>query len=239
MIRDLVEVAIKLVKEEETQRIHAKATKRAEDRIVKLVIEQYGPKQATNQYFAVDPDGSASRHGVQVSGEAREVLRLLRNGELDHLEITTELAAPSQTPAFEVVGAAGMEDMMAGLKDALSNLQGSFGGPPQKREQKMLLPEAMAAVLNEESDSLIDMDRVQSLALDRAQQEGIIFLDEIDKIALTGGRGGGQGPDVSRGVQRDLLPIVEGTTVSTKYGMVKTDHILFHCCGCIPRNKSE
>ena len=238
MIRDLVEVAIKLVKEEETQRIHAKATKRAEDRIVKLVIEQYGPKQATNQYFAVDPDGSASRHGVQVSGEAREVLRLLRNGELDHLEITTELAAPSQTPAFEVVGAAGMEDMMAGLKDALSNLQGSFGGPPQKREQKMLLPEAMAAVLNEESDSLIDMDRVQSLALDRAQQEGIIFLDEIDKIALTGGRGGGQGPDVSRGgVQRDLLPIVEGTTVSTKYGMVKTDHILFIAAGAFHETK--
>lgn len=238
MIRDLVEVAIKLVKEEETSRIQVQATRRAEDRIVKLVIDQYGPKKPATQYFAVDPDGGAAQHGTQVTGEANEVLRLLRQGELNHLELTTELNAPSATPAFEVVGAAGMEDMMAGLKDALSNLQGTFGGGPQKREQKLSVPEALDALVSEETDKLIDMDRVQSMALECAQQEGIIFLDEIDKIALTGGRGGGQGPDVSRGgVQRDLLPIVEGTTVSTKYGMVKTDHILFIAAGAFHETK--
>ena len=238
MIRDLIEVSIKLVKEEETRRIEAKATKRAEERVVKLIIQQYGPKAASNQYFAVEPNGSTSRHGVQITGEVQEVLRLLRNGELNHLELTTELEVSNPTPSFEVVGAAGMEDMMSGLKDALSNLQGSFGGASQKREQKLPLTQAMDAILAEESDKLLDMDRIQSMALEAAQQDGIIFIDEIDKIALTGGRGNGQGPDVSRGgVQRDLLPIVEGTTVSTKYGMVRTDHILFIAAGAFHETK--
>lgn len=237
MIRDLVETSIKLVKADENERIRARAEKSAENRLVRLIIEQYGQTQESNNYFAVGPDGATSRQGALVSQEAEQVLRLLRQGELDHLEVTTVLAAPTVTPNFEIIGAAGMEDMMSGLKDAFSNLQGTFGGQSTK-EQKLPVPEALLALVNEESESLVDMDRVQQLALERAQEEGIIFLDEIDKIAMSQGRGNGQGPDVSRGgVQRDLLPIVEGCTVNTKYGAIKTDHILFIAAGAFHEAK--
>jgi ATP-dependent HslUV protease ATP-binding subunit HslU len=237
MIRDLVETSIKLVKADESERIKTRATQQAETRLVHLIIEQYGKDQAANNYFAVGPDGAASRQGTVVSQEVDEVRRLLRQGELNHLEVTTVLSPPIAAPNFEIVGAAGMEEMMSGLKDAFSNLQGTFGGAAAK-EQKLPVQEALEALLTEESDRLVDMDRVQQLALERAQEEGIVFLDEIDKIAMSHGRGGGQGPDVSRGgVQRDLLPIVEGCTVNTKYGTIRTDHILFIAAGAFHEAK--
>jgi len=237
MIRDLVETSIKLVKADESERIRTRATQEAETRLVHLIIEQYSKDQEPNNYFAVGPDGATSRQGTVVSQEVDEVRRLLRQGELDHLEVATVISAPAAAPNFEIVGAAGMEEMMSGLKDAFSNLQGSFGGTSTK-EQKLPVQEALEALLSEESDRLVDMDRVQQLALERAQEEGIVFLDEIDKIAMSHGRGGGQGPDVSRGgVQRDLLPIVEGCTVNTKYGTIRTDHILFIAAGAFHEAK--
>jgi ATP-dependent HslUV protease ATP-binding subunit HslU len=237
MIRDLVETSIKLVKADESERIKIRASKAAETRLIQLIIDQYGNSPNSNNYFAVGPDGAAARQGPVVTQEADEVRRLLRDGSLDHLEVSTVLSSPAVTPNFEIVGAAGMEEMMSGLKDAFSNLQGTFGGAPTK-EQKLPVQDALAALMSEESDRLVDMDKVQQLALERAQEEGIVFLDEIDKIAISNGRGGGQGPDVSRGgVQRDLLPIVEGCTVNTKYGMIRTDHILFIAAGAFHEAK--
>lgn len=238
MIRDLVDASIKLVKEEETARIEAQARRKAEAKLVQLVIDQYGPSQSNSNVFAVDPDGSAAQKATHVSSEVDEVLSALRRGTLDHLEVTVE-HQQTATPAFEIVGAAGMEEMMSGFKDALSQLQSNFGGGQRSKSRKMALQEALKVLTDQESDELIDNDHVLSLALERAQQEGIIFLDEIDKIALAGTRGGsGQGPDVSRGgVQRDLLPIVEGTTVNTKHGVIRTDHILFIAAGAFHESK--
>ena len=230
MVRDLTELSVAMVKAEMTERVEATAARTAEDRVLQLIIEQQETSPAKPQtYFAVGPDGAATHHGTDKA--SREVLRKkLRAGELDddEIELTT---TDRQNPMFKVFSNAGMEEMMVNIQDALGNIPGAQGRAKQRRVK---VPEGLRMLTAEESEKLLDMDSVVEEALDRTQNAGIIFLDEIDKIAMGGGRGGGGGggPDVSRGgVQRDLLPIVEGSTVTTKHGPVKTDHILFIAAG--------
>jgi ATP-dependent HslUV protease ATP-binding subunit HslU len=240
MIRDLIEIAIDMVREEKLEDVADKAEMNAEERILDLLLP---PSPAT----AAPGDGSAAQ-GTQESGAAsgsetnvitlpaesnsrtREKLRQqLREGKLD--ERTVELDVREKNmPAFEIISNQGIEDMDINFKDMLPNI---FGQRTKKR--KMKVSEAFEYLIAEEEQRLIDMDQVTKTALDRVEQSGIIFLDEIDKIA---GRETGHGPDVSReGVQRDILPIVEGTTINTRYGMLRTDHILFIAAGAFHVSK--
>jgi ATP-dependent HslUV protease ATP-binding subunit HslU len=227
MIRDLTEIAITQVRLEETERMQARAEELAEEKLLDLLLPpvpaQPGPAPGTGQHgaaYSAGPDTNSEED----RGSTREKLRkLLRFGKLDEREVELEVSQQN-APVVEVFSAAGMEEMDINLKDM-------FGGmfPKKTKKRKVKIPEARAIIAKEEVQRLIDMDTVTRLAIQRVEQSGIIFLDEIDKIAA-GDQG--HGPDVSReGVQRDLLPIVEGSTVTTKYGMVQTDHILFIASG--------
>ena len=239
MIRDLTEISINMIKAEETARIEAKAARMAEDRLIDILIQEAKAADASSSsnYFAVGPDGATTTYPKVKTIDPERLRTQLRSGELDEIDVTIETKQAPATPSFEILAGAGMEDMMSNIKDAFSNLQGMMGGGSKEKRTKV--PEALAQLTNEESESMVDMERVVKLALDRVQNSGILFLDEIDKIALSSGRGGGgQGPDVSRGgVQRDLLPIVEGAAVTTKHGVVRTDHILFIAAGAFHESK--
>lgn len=232
MIRDLTDIAINMVKAEQAERVEAQAAKIAEDRLIDLLLGDRGErpaKPAAAGYFAVAPDGQAV---MQAPGSTdREALRKqLRRGELDDREVSLATKAGGM-PNLEVFNGADMQEMLVNVREALGSM--GLGGKATK-ERKVKVPEALRLLTAEEADKLVDMERVQQDALDRVQNTGIVFLDEIDKIAAGAGRGGGggHGPDVSRGgVQRDLLPIVEGSSVTTKHGVVKTDHILFIAAG--------
>ncbi len=204
MIRDLVDIAIDMVREERLDEVSERAELNAEERLLDLLM----PPQ---------PEGTDSVE------KTREKLReRLRAGKLD--ERLVEIDVKERGPTFEISTNSGMEEMDVNLKDMLPTI---FGGRTRKR--KMRVVEAMDYLVQEEEQKLIDMDHVVRVAIDRVEAKGIIFLDEVDKIA---GREGGHGPDVSReGVQRDILPIVEGTTVNTRHGFVRTDHILFIAAG--------
>jgi ATP-dependent HslUV protease ATP-binding subunit HslU len=223
MIRDLVEVSIDMVREEKVDEIAEKAEQNAEERLLDLLLPPppavRKPEKAPGEND--DGRGAAAREQVQ---RTREKLRAqLREGKLDDREVELDIRDRT-TPAFEIISAQGVEEMDINMKDILPGL---FGQRTKKR--RMHVTEAMEYLIQEEENRLIDMDQVTRTAVERAEQSGIIFLDEIDKIA---GRERGAGPDVSReGVQRDILPIVEGTTVNTRYGMVRTDHILFIAAG--------
>ena len=236
MIRDLTDLAVQMVKAEETARVEATAKRNAEDRLLDLLIVEAGksPSKPAN-YFAVGPDGATESHTQP--GERESLRTALRQGDLDEREVTLSTKVPH--PAFEILAGAGMDDMVSNLRDTLGNMQGMLGQKQPTKDRRMRVPEALRYLISEEGDKMVDMDNIIQLALDRVQNRGIIFLDEVDKIALSGGRGGGgQGPDVSRGgVQRDLLPIVEGSAVTTKHGIVKTDHILFIAAGAFHETK--
>src|SRR5947209_2574091 len=210
MIRDLVDIAIDMVREERLDEVADRAELNAEDRLLDLLMPT-----------TPEPSESAER--------TREKLReRLREGKLD--ERLVELDVKDRNPTFEITTNAGIEEMGINLKDMLPNLFGQ-----KTRRRKMRVAEALDYLVQEEEQKLIDMDQVTRLALERVESSGIIFLDEIDKIA---GRESGHGPDVSReGVQRDILPIVEGTTVNTRYGFVRTDHILFIAAGAFHVSK--
>src|SRR5215469_9890152 len=213
MIRDLVEIAIDMVREEKLEEVTEKAEQQAEERLLDLLLPSTPAATSSTAGFALVTEGdSASR--------TREKLRdQLREGRLDERMVELEVRERS-TPAFEIISNQGVEEMDINIKDMLPNI---FGQRTKKR--KMKVSEAFEYLAQEEESRLIDMDQVTRTAVERVEQAGIIFLDEIDKIA---GRESGHGPDVSReGVQRDILPIVEGTTVNTRYGMVRTEHILF------------
>ena len=219
MIRDLVETAIDMVREEKLDEVAERAEQAAEERLLDLLLPP-SPLPA--------PSGD-SGHAIAESSRremdrTRDKLRAqLREGKLDQRMVEVEVRERSM-PAFEIVSNQGIEEMDINVKDMLS---GFFG--QQKKKRKMTVSEAFDYLIQEEENKLIDMDHVTRIATERAEQMGIIFIDEIDKIA---GRESGHGPDVSReGVQRDILPIVEGTTVNTRYGMVRTDHILFIAAG--------
>ena len=233
MVRDLVELAINMVKEEERERIAGIAEAHAEDRLLDLLLPP-GPTPAASS--GPEGAGSFTLKDYQLPATTQEPSRenstrerfrqMLREGKLDDREVEFSQRENQSMPMIEIMGpSSGMEEMQNNLKDAFSRMF-----PGKKKKRKMRIPEARDAITKEEMERLVDMDRVVKEALRRTEESGIVFLDEIDKIASRSG--GGHGPDVSReGVQRDLLPIVEGSTVSTKYGMVKTDHILFIASG--------
>ena len=224
MIRDLVEIAIDMVREEKLEEVTEKAEVQAEERLLDLLLPGASAPATSSAGFALPAEEGDS------SARTREKLRQqLREGKLDDRVVELEVRERS-TPAFEIISNQGVEEMDINIKDMLPNI---FGQRTKKR--KMKVSEAFEYLAQEEESRLIDMDQVTRTAVERVEQAGIIFLDEIDKIA---GRESGHGPDVSReGVQRDILPIVEGTTVNTRYGMVRTDHILFIAAGAFHVSK--
>jgi ATP-dependent HslUV protease ATP-binding subunit HslU len=216
MIRDLTDLAVKIVREEETKKINVRAAQSAEDRVLDLI-------DIVRADLLVAKSGLAEEI---TEAQKRERLRmLLRHGKLDEEEVELEPPPPSPViPHVEVMSPGGLEDMGQQIKDMMSQFM-----PQQRSPKKVKVPEALEELTQDEAGKMIDMDAVKKLAVDRTEQHGIIFLDEIDKIAGSDHR---QGPDVSReGVQRDILPIVEGSSVMTKHGMVRTDHILFIAAG--------
>lgn len=236
MIRDLTDLAVQMVKSEQAERVEAQAARVAEDRLLDLLLKGADGASRPAGYFAVSPDGQAvPQKGLPSDRE--EVRRLLRRGELDDREVSLSLRSTPAPISFEMLGGQDMNEMLGNMREALGSM--GLGGKGPTKERKVKVPEALRLLTAEESDKLVDMDQVVAEALDRVQHTGIVFLDEVDKIALGGGRGGGgQGPDVSRGgVQRDLLPIVEGSAVTTKHGVVKTDHILFIAAGAFHETK--
>jgi len=226
MIRDLVEIAIDMVREEKLEDVADKAELNAEERLLDLLLPSgnvgFASASSSPQPELLPGEGSGSR--------TREKLRQqLREGKLDDRLVELDVREKS-FPAFEIISNQGVEEMDVNIKDMLPNIFGS-----RSKKRKMKVSEAFDYLVQEEEQRLIDMDMVTRTAVERVEQSGIIFLDEIDKIA---GREGGHGPDVSReGVQRDILPIVEGTTVNTRYGMVRTDHILFVAAGAFHVSK--
>jgi ATP-dependent HslUV protease ATP-binding subunit HslU len=236
MIRDLTEIAVEMTREEKSEEIADKAELNVEERILDLLLPP-SKSSLSPTYFDFDEAQAEEQSTAPETTErddnsqrTREKLRAqLRSGKLDNRLVEMEIREKS-FPTIELAGPQGIEEMGINMKDMLGNL---FQGKTKRR--KMRIDEAMEYLMQEEEERLIDMDQVARAALERVESSGIIFLDEIDKIA---GRESGTGPDVSReGVQRDILPIVEGTTVNTRYGMVRTDHILFIAAGAFHVSK--
>jgi ATP-dependent HslUV protease ATP-binding subunit HslU len=225
MIRDLLEIAIDNVREEKLEDVSDKAELNAEERLLDILLPPAAPAAPNPQ-----PGFTLEASSGDSYSRTREKLRQqLREGKLDDRIVEIE-TRERNFPSFEIISNQGVEEMDVNIKDMLPNI---FGQRTKKR--KMKVNEAFEYLIQEEEQRLIDMDQVTRIAIDRVEDSGIIFLDEIDKIA---GREGGHGPDVSReGVQRDILPIVEGTTVNSRYGMVRTDHILFIAAGAFHVSK--
>jgi ATP-dependent HslUV protease ATP-binding subunit HslU len=229
MIRDLVEISVKMLKDEETRRVEIRASSLAEERILDLLIPPAPPPSPfaagtdSMNISAEEPRDTDAARAAQ--GGTREKFRqMLREGKLDDRYVELDVAAGSGIAGMQIFGPQGMEEMMVNLQDMIGNI--SRG---KQKKRKVKVQEALKILAAEEAAKLVDMEKVNKDALERAEQSGIIFLDEIDKIA---GREKSHGPDVSReGVQRDLLPIVEGSKVMTKYGIVNTDHVLFIAAG--------
>jgi ATP-dependent HslUV protease ATP-binding subunit HslU len=229
MIRDLAEVSIDMVREEKVDEVAEKAEQNAEERLLDLLLPPPPVMRKPEKVPGETDDGRAASY--EQFKRTREKLRAqLREGKLDDREVEVDMRDRSM-PSFEVISSQGVEEMDINIKDILPGL---FGQRTKKR--RLHVAEAMEYLIQEEENRLIDMDQVTRTAVERAEQSGIIFLDEIDKIA--GRERGGGGPDVSReGVQRDILPIVEGTAVNTRYGMVRTDHVLFIAAGAFHVSK--
>jgi len=225
MVRDLMEIGVQLIRQEESGKVRVKAEKAAEERLLDLLLPPTMRPQ-TGYYADALPAASADE-----TGSTREKLRQLwRKGALDDKQVEMEVTMPS--PSVEIMAMPGMEEIGGQFKDMFSKVF-----PQKKKTRKLSVRDAYELLINEESEKLVDMDKVSESARERVEQTGILFIDEIDKICGRGAQGG-SGPDVSReGVQRDLLPVVEGCVVNTKYGMVKTDHILFIAAGAFHFSK--
>jgi ATP-dependent HslUV protease ATP-binding subunit HslU len=223
MVRDLVETSIDMVREEKLDEVADRAEESAEERILDLLLPPPPPPaQGT-------PEAELAAQREQTKRTREKLRAQLREGKLDQRMVDLEVRERAM-PSFEIISNQGVEEMDVNLKDMLS---GFFG--QQKKKRKMSVADAFEYLIQEEENKLLDMDQVTRIAVERAEQMGIIFVDEIDKVA---GRESGHGPDVSReGVQRDILPIVEGTTVNTRYGFVRTDHILFIAAGAFHVSK--
>jgi ATP-dependent HslUV protease ATP-binding subunit HslU len=223
MVRDLVETSIDMVREEKLDEVADRAEQAAEERVLDLLLPPLPPAPVGTS----ESELAAQREQTQ---RTREKLRAqLREGKLDQRMVDLEVRERAM-PSFEIISNQGIEEMDVNLKDMLS---GFFG--QQKKKRKMSVADAFEYLIQEEENKLLDMDQLTRVAVERAEQMGIIFIDEIDKVA---GREAGHGPDVSReGVQRDILPIIEGTTVNTRYGMIRTDHILFIAAGAFHVSK--
>jgi ATP-dependent HslUV protease ATP-binding subunit HslU len=223
MVRDLVEIAVKMVREERESEVREKARQAAEERVLDLLL----PAPAPSGFG--DSSTEAEVAHTHASATREKLREQLRAGRLDQKTVELEVRERAM-PSFEVISGSSTEEIGINLREMLP---GFFQGKTRRR--RLSVPEALEQLTVEEAQKLIDMDGVAKAAIARVEQAGIIFVDEIDKIA---GREGAQGPDVSReGVQRDILPIVEGTTVNSKYGMVRTDHILFIAAGAFHVSK--
>ena len=215
MVRDITDLAVNMSKAEESKKVQKKAEEMAEERLLDLLLPPTGKGQP--------------KEGEEKQATREKLRKLLKTGKLDQKYVEVE-TLDRNLPVVEIFSASGLEEMDINIKDMFGSLF-----PKKKKQRKVKVPEALQILSQEEAQRLIDMDSVVKLAIERVEQSGIIFIDEIDKIA---GRESTYGPDVSReGVQRDILPIVEGTTVTTKYGMVKTDHILFIAAGAFHISK--
>jgi ATP-dependent HslUV protease ATP-binding subunit HslU len=234
MIRDLVEAAISLVREEETEKVKPRALEQAEDRLAELLSGNAPPRPPSSPPFGFAPPPPPPPPTGRLGESEREKLRArLRAGTLDDQEVELETAEGGSPTFMRNFGGHGMEEIGFNLGDLFKNMPGMN----RTRRRRVRVPEALALLQAEEAAKLVDNDRVTREALVRAENSGIVFIDEIDKIASREGAKGA-GPDVSReGVQRDILPIVEGSTVNTKYGQVKTDHILFIAAGAFHLSK--
>ncbi|MFH0799441.1 MAG: ATP-dependent protease ATPase subunit HslU [Pseudomonadota bacterium] len=229
MIRELTEIAIKMVREEETARVRARAQDLAEEKLLDMLLPGSEPVEA-----AQPAEGEGAKEAEEKKRATRDKLRkLLRDGKLSERQVEIQAERRTAMPSIEVVAATSLDEMSSNLRDMFSGIMG-----PSRKNRKMKVPEALEFLAGEEASRLIDMDAVTRQAVERVEQNGIVFLDEIDKVASPRGEGRGYGPDVSReGVQRDILPIVEGSTVTTKYGVVRTDHILFIAAGAFHVSK--
>ena len=217
MVRDLVETSIDMVREEKLDEVADRAEEAAEERVLDLLLPPPPPPAAGT------PESELAAQREQTKRTREKLRSQLREGKLDQRLVDLEVRERAM-PSFEIISNQGIEEMDVNLKDMLS---GFFG--QQKKKRKMSVADAFEYLIQEEENKLLDMEQVTRIAVERAEQMGIIFVDEIDKVA---GRESGHGPDVSReGVQRDILPIIEGTTVNTRYGMIRTDHILFIAAG--------
>jgi ATP-dependent HslUV protease ATP-binding subunit HslU len=231
MVRDLTELSISMIKTEEQERVRARAAELAEDRLLDILLP---PKSAEKKAT----DMITGENGITIEAEPlseadttrQKLRRLLREGRLDGRFVELEVTEARSGPMIEIFSSSGIEDMGLNVKDMLGNLF-----PQKKKKRRVKIQEALEILSEEEAQRLVDMEKVTKTAIERVEQAGIVFLDEIDKIV---GSDGSHGPDVSReGVQRDLLPIVEGSTVNTRYGMVRTDHILFIAAGAFSSTK--
>ena len=251
MVRDLAENAMNLVRQEEQDRVRPQARENAEERLLDILLPKPGkadapsPAEAPNRIFQVLPSGQArdsaasaagSKDGSEPEDETRAHFRkLLREGKLDERKVEIE-AAENNTGIVDMFSGSGMEEMVINLKDMLPNM--GMAEPRKTSRRKVTVAEAFETLTDEEASKLVDPDKTAKSAVERAEQTGIIFIDEIDKVA--GKDGSGKGPDISReGVQRDLLPIVEGSTVNTKHGPVRTDHVLFVASGAFHLSKPK
>ncbi|NPA25153.1 MAG: ATP-dependent protease ATPase subunit HslU [Deltaproteobacteria bacterium] len=250
IVRDLMELAVTMVKQEETERVRAKARESAEEALLDLLLPPIKaeapprpepessdddniialPADGGYAEFELPRDDEAERQAEERQLKTREKLRkLFRQGRLDDRMVEIEITQQA-TPVVEIFSAGGFEEMDINIKDMFENLL-----PKQTKRKKVKVPEAYEMLIEREAQRMVDMDKVVAEARDRVEQNGIVFLDEIDKVV---GREGTSTPDVSReGVQRDLLPIVEGSSVNTKYGIIKTDHILFIAAGAFHGTK--
>ena len=231
MIRDLVELAANMVKSEEQENVKARAAELAVERLLDILLPpKLVEKKVEDMLSERPPENDAAERALQQDTTREKIRRLLLEGKLDGRTVTVEIQDVRPGPMIEVFSSSGVEDMGLNIKEMFGNIF-----PQKKKERKVKVPEALEILTQQEAQRLVDMDKVTRNAVERVEQSGIIFLDEIDKIV---GSDGGHGPDVSReGVQRDLLPIVEGSNVNTRYGMVKTDHILFIAAGAFSASK--
>jgi ATP-dependent HslUV protease ATP-binding subunit HslU len=226
MVRDLVETSIDMVREEKLDEVADRAEESAEERILDLLLPPPPPAAEGT------PESELAAQREQTKRTREKLRAQLREGKLDQRIVDLEVRERSM-PSFEIISNQGIEEMDVNVKDMLNSFSGIFG--QQKKKRKMSVSDAFEYLIQEEENKLLDMDQVTRVAVERAEQMGIIFIDEIDKVA---GRESGHGPDVSReGVQRDILPIIEGTTVNTRYGMIRTDHILFVAAGAFHVSK--
>ncbi|MEA2014799.1 MAG: ATP-dependent protease ATPase subunit HslU, partial [Thermodesulfobacteriota bacterium] len=237
MVRDLVELAINMLKSEEQENVKAKAMEIAEERILDLLLPlkrkeqgQTGATEAEGTLLDMPESDVAVQEDIRHNETREKLRRLFRSGKLDERIVEIEVVDNPTGPMIEIFSNSGVEDMGMNIKEMFGNMF-----PQKKKERKIKVSEAVNILADEEAQRLVDMEKVTRAAMEKVEQSGIIFLDEIDKIV---GGDSSQGPDVSReGVQRDLLPLVEGSNVNTKYGMVKTDHILFVAAGAFSVSK--
>jgi ATP-dependent HslUV protease ATP-binding subunit HslU len=233
MVRDLVELAVDMVRAERTEEIKDKAGEAAEERLLDLLLPPGRPLSMGERDQNVVRIPAPGQQDEQANRTRERMREQLRQGRLDDRTVELEVRDVAM-PSFEIIAGTSVEEIGVNLKDMMGNMFGQ-----RTKSRRLKVPDALAYLVTEESNRLVDMESVGRTAVQRVEQAGIIFIDEIDKIASRDGMaGGGHGPDVSReGVQRDILPIVEGTTVNTKYGMVKTDHILFIAAGAFHVSK--